>query len=639
MIDTPIGGSKTAPVSRLGQHSSRQMTLTLGALGVVFGDIGTSPLYAFKVAIDAAGGPTPEAVFGVLSLIVWALVLVVTAKYLFWILRVDNAGEGGILALAALLRLDRPRGLKPHTVVLLAIALAGGALLFGDAVLTPAISVLSAVEGLGEITTSLDHLIVPVALAIIVGLFAAQLLGAGRIGKAFGPVMLVWFAMLAISGGIQIVKVPAVLEAVSPHYALFYLVGHPATAAAICGAVFLAVTGGEALYADLGQFGRQAITRAWVFVAFPALIINYFGQGALVLSGTAVGESTFYGLFGGAVLPFAVVLATLASIIASQAVITGIASLASQSMRLDFLPSMRIRYFSATNPHDLLAPGVNTLVGVCTAIVVLSFGSSDALSNAYGIAVAGAMASTTALYLAYRLQQKGRGVWRVVSIAVTVLFLLLDVAFVAANLGKIEGGGLLPIGLAAAVVFLAVSWRFGQMRMGTLQEGDEQDLRDYIKACGNRPPTTQRAAVFLVRRGASVPRALAELNELTETRFAKTILVSVRTWAIPRVSQDERIQRTQIRPGLSRIVVSVGYMQRINLPSLIAAELQGLGVDPDESVYIAGLERPVPPPLFAKPEGLFLAAYAVMARLALRPPDRFMLPPSRTLEVGMPRYL
>ena len=638
MIDTPIGGAKDAAASKVGAHPHSQVALTLGALGVVFGDIGTSPLYAFKVAIDAAASPAPEAVFGVLSLILWALVLVVTAKYVFWILRVDNAGEGGILALAALLRLDRPRGLKPHTVVLLSIALAGGALLFGDAVLTPAISVLSAVEGLGEITTSFDHLIVPVALAIIVGLFAAQLLGAGRIGKAFGPVMLVWFAMLAISGGIQIARMPAVLQAVSPHYALFYLVGHPATAAAICGAVFLAVTGGEALYADLGQFGRRAITQAWILVAFPALVINYFGQGALVLSGTVVG-STFYGLFGGAVLPFAVVLATLASIIASQAVITGIASLASQSMRLDFLPSMRIRYFSATNPHDLLAPGVNTLVGLCTAIVVLSFGSSDALSNAYGIAVAGAMASTTALYLAYRLQQKGPRPWHVVAIAVTVLFLLLDTAFVAANLGKIEGGGLLPIGLAAAVVFLAVSWRIGQMRMAKLQEGDEQDLRDYVKACGNRPPTTERAAVFLVRRGASVPRALAELNELTETRFATTILVNVRTWAIPRVSQESRIQRTQIRPGLARIVVSVGYMQRINLPSLIAADLQSLGVDPDEAVYITGLERPVPPPLFAKPEGLILSAYAVMARLALRPPDRFMLPPSRTLEVGMPRYL
>ena len=301
--------------------------------------------------------------FGVLSLILWALVLVVTAKYLFWILRVDNAGEGGILALAALLRLDRRHGLKPSTLFLLAIALAGGALLFGDAVLTPAISVLSAVEGLGEITSSLDHLIVPIALAIVIALFAAQFLGRGRIGKAFRPD----HAGLVRHAG-DLGRHPdhpraAGAPGVSPHYAIVYLVSHPAIAAAISGAVFLAVTGGEALYADLGQFGRRAITSAWMFIAFPALMINYFGQGALVLSG-GVKDSTFYGLFDGVFLPFAVILATLASIIASQAVITGIASLASQSMRLDFLPSMRIQYFSSTNPHDLLAPAVNTLVGV-----------------------------------------------------------------------------------------------------------------------------------------------------------------------------------------------------------------------------------------------------------------------------------
>ncbi|MBO0905534.1 KUP/HAK/KT family potassium transporter [Jiella sonneratiae] len=638
MIDTPIDLSDAGTRPRSHHRTTPDLALTVGALGVVFGDIGTSPLYAFKVALDATGSASQTAVFGVLSLIFWALVLVVTAKYLFWILRVDNAGEGGILALAALLRLDRRHGMKPYTLFLLAIAIAGGALLFGDAVLTPAISVLSAVEGLGEITSSLDHFIVPVALVIIVGLFAAQFLGAGRIGKAFGPIMLAWFAMLAISGAVQIARMPQVLLAVSPHYAIVYLVEHPAIASAISGAVFLAVTGGEALYADLGQFGRRAITQAWLLVAFPALVINYFGQGALVLGGQ-FGGSTFYSLFHGFLLPFAVVLATLASIIASQAVITGIASLAGQSMRLDFLPSMRIQYFSHSNPHDLIAPAVNTVVGVCTALVVLSFRSSDALSNAYGIAVAGAMLSTTALFLAYKVREKAGGAWRSVSLAVTVLFLCLDLAFVAANLGKLEAGGLLPIGLAAAVVFLAVSWRVGQMRMAELQEGEEQGLRDYLKACANRPPTTQRSAVFLVRRGASVPRALVELTDLAETRFARTILVSVRTWAIPRVPQEDRIQRTEIREGLTRIVVSVGYMQRINLPSLIAGELQSLGCDPDETVYITGLERPVSPSIFAKPAGIILSTYATMARLALRPPDRFMLPPSRTMEVGMPRYL
>ena len=638
MIDTPIELSNAGALDRLGHDAKPNIALTIGALGVVFGDIGTSPLYAFKVALDASGSAGPDAVFGVLSLIVWALILVVTAKYLFWILRVDNAGEGGILALAALLRLDRRHGLTPYSIFLLAIALAGGALLFGDAILTPAISVLSAVEGLGEITSSLDHLIVPVALAIVIGLFAAQFLGAARIGKAFGPIMLVWFAMLTVSGVIQIIRVPTVLQAVSPHYAIVYLFNHPAIATAISGAVFLAVTGGEALYADLGQFGRRAITSAWLFVAFPALTINYFGQGALVLSGGAT-DSTFYGLFGGVFLPFAVILATLASIIASQAVITGIASLASQSMRLDFLPSMRIQYFSPTNPHDLLAPAVNTLVGIGTSIVILTFRSSDSLSNAYGIAVAGAMLSTTVLYLAYKLKEPGLGAWRIVSIAITVAFLGLDLAFVAANLGKIEAGGILPIGLAAAIVCLAISWRIGQMRMTQLQEGEEPGLREYLKSCANRPATTSRAAVFMVRRGANIPHTLVELTDLAETRFAHTILVSVRTRAHPRVSREERIQKTQIRPDLTRIVVNVGYLQRINLPSLIASDLQSLGIDPENTVYIVGLERPVSPAIFSRPLGIFLFAYATMARLALRPADRFNLPPTRTLELGMPRYL
>ncbi len=452
-----------------------------------------------------------------------------------------------------------------------------------------------------------------------------------------GLLILPFVLILAVTGGIYLFK-DEINDAAQSRLRFVEPAASQLAPSAIAGAVFLAVTGGEALYADLGQFGRGAITNAWLFIAFPALVLNYFGQGALVLSGQA-GDSTFYGLFGGIALPFAVILATLASIIASQAVITGIASLASQSMRLDFLPSMRIRYFSATNPHDLLAPAVNTLVGVGTAIVVLTFRSSDALSNAYGIAVAGAMLSTTALYLAYRLAEPGQGAWGLFSVGVTLLFLLLDLAFVAANLGKLEAGGMLPIGLASVVVFLALSWRIGQMRIAKLQEADEQGLRDYLKSCANRPATTKRSAVFLVRRGANIPHTLAELTELAETRFARTILVSVRTRAVPRVGLDDRIQRTDIRPDFSRIVVNVGYLQRINLPSLIAAELQSLGADPEDAVYIVGLERPVSPPIFSRPLGLFYFAYAAMARLALRPADRFSLPPKRTLELGMPRYL
>ena len=618
--------------------SSRAL-LALGALGVVFGDIGTSPLYAFRVAIGVTGSADPAAVLGILSLIFWSLLLVVTAKYLGWILRADNEGEGGILALVALMKLHRRQN-GPTERILLIIAIFGGALLFGDAILTPAISVLSAIEGMREITPALAGWTVPTAILTIAGLFLAQGLGVGRIGKVFGPTMLVWFLVLAWSGIAAIAANPDVLLALSPHHAVRVLWNSPWTASALLGAVFLAVTGGEALYADLGQFGRPAIGRAWLFVALPALTLNYFGQGSVVLASGSFNDNAFYNLYPKAILPFVVILATFATIIASQAVITGLASLSGQAIRLGFLPPLRVSYLSKRNPHDLYVPVVNAVVGLMTIMVVILFGSSDALAGAYGIAVAGAMITTTALFIAYQMGAERRSTQGSFLLIAPFGFLVVDLVFFAANAGKIASGGILPLTLAALVFLIVQCWRSGQARMAALQEDGDQSLREYLTMRDVLGPTTQKTAVFLTRPGTAIPRALLELGELSDLMFERVMLVSVRTFSVPKLERAKRVEVGRFSDGRTfRILVGVGYMQRVNLPALLGETFAELGIDPDGVTYLVGLERPVAPPLLAKWRSPIFFVYSILARLAIRPTDRFALPPSRTLEVGVPRYL
>lgn len=613
--------------------------ITVAALGVVFGDIGTSPLYAFRVSMGAAQETSSLAVMGVLSLIFWSLIIVVTLKYVLLILRVDNGGEGGILALAALLDLHRAPA-KTRSSPLLIVAVLGGALLFGDAIITPAISVLSATEGLHDISPAFQDLTVPLACLILGGLFFSQRFGIMRIAVLFGPVMLVWFGVLATSGLVAVVAHLSVLKAISPHYALVFALAHPGVMLAVLGGVFLTVTGGEALYADLGQFGRPAITRAWLLIALPALLLNYFGQGAQFLANPGEGiENTFYALFSKELLLPVVLLATLATVIASQAVITGLFSLGRQAIQLGLLPPMAVRHMTGENEHDVYIPVVNTIVGMGSIAIVLGFRTSDQLADAYGVAVAGAMITTTVLYIGYQVRSRQTAGKSFAGLLVLLApILLVDIAFLSASSGKLVSGGLVPLLLALAVSIIVVAWRKGRERMLELQKtGEIKYSPGQIRPI--EEGQTPRAGVFLVRPGQMWPLALQELSELTGSDFNRIIVLSVWTTSRPRVDATTSVTITRLDEAVARIDVRVGYMQQINVPALIGPALDELGLESGKVTYIANLERPMTPQSLRSLDGMFYSIFAILARLARRSTDRFQLPPSRTIEIGMPRQL
>ncbi|HEY4835354.1 MAG TPA: KUP/HAK/KT family potassium transporter, partial [Bradyrhizobium sp.] len=451
MTDTPAAVSVSS--------HALPLAATLGALGVVYGDIGTSPLYALKEAAKAAahGGPlTSEAILGVVSLILWALILIISLKYALLILRADNRGEGGIVALLALLH---ARNAQPGTwrAQLLIVGLVGAALLYGDGAITPAISVLSAIEGLKVDAPSLAPVVVPLTIVILVGLFVMQKQGTGFIGQIFGPVMLGWFAVLALLGIHGIVKAPAVLAALSPFYALNFLVHQDFHISfAILGAAFLAVTGGEAMYADMGHFGRMPIRLAWFVIALPALVLNYFGQAGLLISDAAAIDNPFYQLAPDWAQYPLVAFAALATVIASQAIISGVFSLTQQSIQLGFLPRMQIKHTTSHAIGQIYVPLVNWLLAAATLGAVIGFGTSDALAGAYGIAVSLLMAITTLLAALVAIQW---GYPPIIVIAVNGFFLVIDCIFFAANSTKLFEGGWFPLLLAAAVAFLMLTWR------------------------------------------------------------------------------------------------------------------------------------------------------------------------------------
>lgn len=429
----------------IGAHVSRYPA-TLAAMGIVFGDIGTSPLYTFDAALTVVGTPDSVKILGLLSLIFWSLILVVTIKYVLLILRADHRGNGGILALTELIR--RPDGSVPKAVWI--IALLGGCLLFGDAIITPAISVLSAVEGIHRIDPSLATHAPSIATAILLVLFMAQYFGAMRLSHLFGPIMAVWFATLAVSGGVAIWDAPSVLMAANPVHAISLLLSSPAQSLLILGAVFLCVTGGEALYADLGEFGRGPIQRGWLLLVGPALVLNYAGQAAVLIGANTIPETTFFTLFPLAIMPLIIVLATLATVIASQAVITGLFGLAAQAIDENLLPALRIKHLDPENAHDVMLPSVNALLAVGSIGLVLWFETSDALAAAYGLAVAGAMITTTALFAVY--------LWAKNPLLPLILIPIfcIDATFFAATLGKFPDGGWVPVLFAtfAAITIL-----------------------------------------------------------------------------------------------------------------------------------------------------------------------------------------
>ena len=514
--------------------------LTLGSMGVVYGDIGTSPLYAVREAVSAATGgaaATPDAVLGVISLILWALTIVVTLKYVVVLLRADNNGEGGTLALMALA--TRVGGRWAEIVA--ALGIIGASLFFGDALITPAISVLSAIEGLKIVTPAFDPYVVPLTIVILVALFAAQSRGTARVAAFFGPITAIWFVAIAIPGIVAIAGDPWILLAINPFYGLKFLVSHGVIGLVTLGAVFLAVTGAEALYADLGHFGRRPIQTAWLAFVFPSLALNYLGQGALLLADPSAIENPFFLLYPNwAQLPM-VLLATAATVIASQAVITGAYSLTHQAIQLGLLPRFEIRHTSETREGQIYLPRVNTLLLLGVLLLVTTFRSSSSLASAYGIAVTGTMVVTTTM--AFVVIWK---VWRWSPLAAALLitpFLLLDLTFLAANLLKVVQGGWMPLALGSLVLTAMYTWRRGTRLLAEKTRRQETPLDQLVVMLERKPPIkVPGTAVFLTSDPHSAPTALMHSLKHYKVLHEKNVVLTIESVHTPRISPEDRVR-------------------------------------------------------------------------------------------------
>jgi KUP system potassium uptake protein len=630
--------SSTPAVASSGHSNPLPIAATLGALGVVYGDIGTSPLYALKEAAKAAahgGDVTPAAILGVVSLILWALILIISLKYALLILRADNRGEGGIVALLALLsaRNAQPGTWRAH---LLIVGLVGAALLYGDGAITPAISVLSAIEGLKVDAPSLTPAVVPITIAILVVLFVMQKQGTGFIGRIFGPVMLVWFVVLAALGIHGIVMHPGVLAALSPLYAFDFLIHQDFHVSfAILGAAFLAVTGGEAMYADMGHFGRLPIRLAWFVVCLPALVLNYFGQAGLLVSDPTAIDNPFFQLAPDWLHYPLVAFSALATVIASQAIISGVFSLTQQSIQLGFLPRMQIRHTTSDAMGQIYVPLVNWLLAAATLGAVLSFGTSDALAGAYGIAVSLLMAITTLLAALVAIQW-GYSPWLV--IAVNGFFFIIDAIFFAANSIKLFEGGWFPLLLAAFVAFLMLTWRSGvklvERARGALRQPEEDLIETAVNKCHTRLPGT---AVFLASAPKGVPLALTQFVKHNHVLHERVVLVTVLIEESPRLSEEDRTEVIEVIPGITRVILHYGFMQYPTIyEGLILACKQGKlpGIDLTDITYYIGRETIIPrediPGMWVWRESLF----AFLQRNAERSAAFFGVPTKQVVEFG-----
>jgi KUP system potassium uptake protein len=614
------------------------LTATIGALGVVYGDIGTSPLYALKEAAKAAahGGPlTPDAILGVASLILWALILIISLKYALLILRADNRGEGGIVALLALLS---ARNAQPGTwrAQLLIVGLVGAALLYGDGAITPAISVLSAIEGLKVDAPSLAPAVVPLTIIILIGLFIVQRKGAGFIGRIFGPIMLAWFLVIGLLGIHGIVRAPGVLAALSPLYAFEFLIHQDFHISfAILGAAFLAVTGGEAMYADMGHFGRVPIRLAWFVVALPALVLNYFGQAALLITDASAIDNPFYQLAPDWMHYALVAFATVATVIASQAIISGVFSLTQQSIQLGFLPRMQIRHTHSSAIGQIYVPLVNWLLAAATLGAVIGFGTSDALAGAYGIAVSLLMAITTLLAALVAIQW---GYPPVIVIAVNGFFFAIDCIFFAANSTKLIEGGWFPLLLAAVVAFLMLTWRSGvklvERARGALRQPEEDLIETAITKCRARLSGT---AVFLASAANGVPLALTQFVKHNHVLHQRVVLVTVLIEESPRIASEDRAEIIEVVEGITRVILHYGFMQYPTIyEGLRLACAQGKlpGIDLTDITYYIGRETIIPSQDVA---GMALwreTVFAFLQRNAERSAAFFGVPPRQVVEFG-----
>ena len=613
-------------------------TLALGSIGVVYGDIGTSPLYAFREAIIAASeGPdhaalVRSAVLGVASLILWALFIIVTLKYVVILLRADNNGEGGTLTLMALASRAVGRMSKAAGVVAL-LGIISAALFYGDAVITPALSVLSAVEGVDVVTPALHEYVVPLTVAILLVLFAVQSRGTAKVAALFGPIMLIWFIAIALPGLAWIAKDPGVLWALNPFYGIYFLLNHGIVGLFTLGAVFLAVTGAEALYADLGHFGRGPIQVAWIAVVLPSLAINYLGQGALIFANPKAIENPFFLLYPDWALIPMVVLATVATVIASQAVITGAYSLTSQAIQLGLLPRFEVRHTSAEQAGQIYMPRVNGLLLLGVLLLVALFRSSSALASAYGIAVTGTMVvtCTMAFIVIWRM-------WRWSPFAAAGLiapFLVIDLTFLSANMLKVVQGGWVPLLLGVVVMVVMYTWRRGSRLLFAKTRRLETPLDDLVRILEKKPPQrVPGTAVFLTSDPKSAPTALLHSLKHYKVLHEKNVILSVETMHTPRVDTDKRVRIEPVGSTFTRVHLRFGYMEMPNIPKALAiARRLGWQFDIMSTSFFLSRRALRPAPHSGMPrwqDRLFIT----LARSANDATDYFQIPTDRVVEVG-----
>ena len=629
----PQGAVESAPAAA-GHPPSSLRALALGALGVVFGDIGTSPLYTMREAFGEAGGLrlSEPAVLGVLSLVIWSLILIVSVKYVLLVLRADNRGEGGVLALSILAARTVPNTPVLRTFIF-GLAIGGLALFYGDGLITPAISVLAAVEGLETAAPALHAYVVPIAALVLFALFLVQSRGTGRVGSLFGPVMLLWFSTLGVLGLVQIVQNPAVLVALDPRYAvdLFELAGLQAFVA--LGAVVLAITGAEALYADMGHFGRTPIRLAWFGLVFPGLLLNYFGQGALLLRSPEALEHPFYYLAPAWALFPLIGLATLATIIASQAVISGVFSLTRQAIRLGHLSRMTIRHTSATETGQIYIPRVNWLLMTGVLILVFGFGSSGELAAAYGISVTGAMAIDTVLAGVVAAIRWGWGV--VLAGFIFGLLLLADLAYFAANALKIPSGGWLPLVVAAGFIATVMTWRRGRRVLWDKLYGHGVTVRAFLATLDPLIIRVPGTAVFMTGNLHVVPTALLHALKHYKVLHERVVIVNVRSRDVPYVPDAQRVTVERLGKGFHRVAVSYGFMDTPDVPrALELCRAHGLPVDPTMISFFLTRETLIPSPRpEMKPieEHLFL----LLSASNLSATTYFRIPPDQVVELGI----
>jgi KUP system potassium uptake protein len=625
--------SAVAVVRRARSGHWRAAALSLGALGVVYGDIGTSPLYTMQLIFTVHPlAPTATHVYGAVSLIFWSLVMVVTLKYVLLILRADNHGEGGIMALVALIERSM-RGNRKR--LLITVGILGAALFYGDGMLTPAISVVSAVSGLQVASPALAAQIVPFSLVILIALFALQRFGTGAIGALFGPVMVIWFATLAVMGGNEVMANPGIVRSLSPSYGAAFLIADPAAGFLSLASVFLAVTGAESIYADMGHFGRKAITRAWLFVAFPALMLNYMGQGALILRRPdAISNPFFLMVPGGRTAQTAmVILATMATVIASQAVISGAYSVTQQLVQLGYLPRLTIRHTSRRIAGQIYVPAVNWFLLVAVVALVLGFRNPEHLAAAYGVALSAIFATNTLLAFTVFRVLWHKPLWLVLPGA--ALFLTVELAFFAANLGKLFSGGWLPLAVGAAFFVILTTWRRGRALLGQQVREDRVALRRFLnRLVAEQPTRVPGTSVFLSSSPGTAPAALLNNLEHNHVVHQHVILLTLKTTGAPHVPEQERLTIERLRLGFVTITARLGYQDAPDVPEVLRlARREGLDVDVDNASYYVNHVSLIPN------GGVGMAGwrkqlFALLYKNSTPAARYFEIPPDRVLEVG-----